>query len=56
MYETPSECEDLFRTYSIRYILISNAERYNYDIDYEFFSSNCKLIFNNPSAQIYQIN
>ena len=56
MYETPSECEDLFRTYSIRYILIGNAERYNYDIDYEFFSSNCKLIFNNPSAQIYQIN
>ena len=56
MYEVPSECEELFRTYNIRYILISNAERYNYDIDYEFFSSSCKLIFNNPSAQIYQIN
>lgn len=53
MYEFPSENEQIFRDYGIKYILISNAERYNYDIDYDYFTSNCVLLFENSSAQIF---
>ena len=55
MYESPSENKDLFRNYGIEYILISNAERYNYDIDYDYFTSNCILMFENNAAQVYHL-
>ncbi len=56
MYETPEQSKDLFETYGVNYILISNAERYNYDIDLDYIKKNCPLIFANSSAEIYQVN
>ena len=43
MFEYPEENADLFRKYGVKYILISNAERGNYDIDYAYFNAHAKI-------------
>ncbi|MBQ2201390.1 MAG: hypothetical protein II412_02360, partial [Clostridia bacterium] len=56
MYEYPSEHTDLFRKYGIRYILISNAERGNYEIDYTFYNTNAEVVAQNDSGRLYRLN
>lgn len=55
MYEQPETSADLFREYNVSYILVGNAERYNYAVDLDTIKKNCSLIFENSSAQIYRI-
>lgn len=55
MYEHPSESIDLFDKYGIDYVLFSNAERYNYECDEDFFSDNGTLVFENNAAAIYRL-
>ena len=56
MFEHPEENAALFETYGVRYILVSNAERYNYDIDYAFLNSRCEVIAQTPSGTLYRVN
>lgn len=56
MYEQPANHTDLFSKYGINYVLISNAERYNYDIDMDWFIENGSLVFENNAAQIYRMS
>ena len=55
MYEQPGESRDLFETYGVHYILISNAERYNYEIDYDFLSENCRILTENTAGTLYYL-
>lgn len=56
MYESPSEHADLFRRYGIRYILISNAERGSYEIDYAFYNANAEVVAQDDSGKLYRLN
>ena len=56
MYEHPSENPDLFEKYGIDYVLFSNAERYNYECDEDFFSNHGVLVFENGSAAVYRLD
>lgn len=56
MYEHPAESTDLFRQYGIRYVLISNAERGNYDIDYAYFNSHGEIVAENESGKLYKMD
>lgn len=55
LYEYPAECLDLFDAYGVDYVLLSNAERYNYAVDESYFRSNCESVFENSSATIYKL-
>ena len=55
MYEHPSENPDLFAKYGIDYVLFSNAERYNYDCDEDYFAGSGELVFENEAAAIYRL-
>lgn len=55
MYESPSESADLFKQYNVKYVLISNAERGSYEIDYAFFNTNAEIIAQNDSGMLYRI-
>ena len=55
MYEAPAENAALFQKYGVDYVMISNAERYNYDLDETFFLQNGTLVFENGSASIYKL-
>ena len=56
MYEDPANHSDLFERYHVKHILISNAERGNYDIDYEFFNANATIVCSNDSGLLYRLN
>lgn len=56
MYESPSESKDLFETYHVRYVLISNAERSKYQLNETWFQENGTLLFENNSARIYELH
>lgn len=56
MYENPSSHLDLFERYHIKHVLISNAERGSYDIDYAFFDANAEIICSNDSGLLYRLN
>ena len=56
MYERPAESADLFRQYGIRYVLISNAERGTYDIDYEYFRTYGEIAAENEAGTLYRLN
>ena len=56
MYEEPSGASELFRQYSVRYVLISNAERGNYDIDYGYFNANGEVVAENRAGKLYRLN
>ena len=56
MYEYPSENADLFTEYGVRYVLISNAERSNYDVDYAYFAQNGEVAAQNASGILYRLN
>ncbi len=54
MFEEPALHKELFSKYHVQYVLISNAERYNYDLDESWFSTNCTKLFENDSATLYE--
>ena len=56
MYETPAQCEDLFSTYHVGYVLISNAERGNYQIDETYFRSHGTVVAENEAGLLYRLN
>ena len=56
MYETPAQCEDLFSTYHVGYVLISNAERGNYQIDEAYFRSHGTVVAENEAGLLYRLN
>ena len=56
MYEDPANHSDLFERYHVKHILISNAERGNYDINYEFFNANATIVCSNDSGLLYRLN
>ena len=47
---------DLFERYEIRYILISNAERGNYDIDYAYFNQHGTVAAETPAGRLYRLD
>ncbi len=55
MYEEPDANRNLFAQYGVRYILISNAERNNYDIDYGFLEQNCSIVTQNSAGTLYRL-
>ena len=55
MYEAPNENLDLFGKYRVKYILISNAERHNYDIDEAFLHERCECVARNSSGELYKL-
>ena len=55
MYEEPAKNLDLFRKYGVQYVLVSNAERGNYDIDYDFFRENAEIVVQNGSGTLYRL-
>ena len=55
MYEEPSAHPDLFERYHVKHVLISNAERGNYDIDYAFFNTNAEIVCENNSGILYRL-
>lgn len=55
MYEEPEKNLSLFRQYNVRYVLISNAERMNYQIDYAYFKSTGTVIAENAAGVFYAL-
>ena len=56
MYEEPASSEQLFRKYGVDYVLVSNAERYQYQWDEAWFEANGTVVFANAAARIYRLN
>ncbi|MBR0082030.1 MAG: hypothetical protein IJP98_04755 [Clostridia bacterium] len=56
MYEAPAENEALFEKYGVDYVLLSNAEWYNYNPDADYFAENATLVFQNSAASVYQLH
>lgn len=57
MYEQPELYFDsLAEKYGVDYVLISDAERANYDIDYDYFAERFSVFYQNDSVTIYQVN
>ena len=56
MYESPAQCETLFSTYHVGYVLISNAERMNYEIDKAYFDSHGTVVAENEAGLLYRLN
>ncbi len=56
MFENPEGNRDLFQRYGVKYVLISNAERWNYDIDYSFLQENGTVVAQNDSGVLYRIH
>ncbi len=55
MYESPAQCENLFSTYHVGYVLISNAERMNYEIDKAYFDSHGTIVAENEAGLLYRL-
>ncbi len=55
MYEQPQENRALFEQYGVRYILVSNAERNNYEIDYHFLETQCSVAAQNCAGTLYRL-
>ncbi len=57
MYEQPELYFDsLAEKYGVDYVLISDAERANYDIDYDYFTERFSVFYQNDSVIIYQVH
>ncbi len=56
MFEDPKHSDALFRKYGVEYVLISNAERGNYEIDYGYFEQNGTVVAQNDSGILYRLN
>ncbi len=56
MYEEPSDAAELFETYHVGYVLVSNPERWNYEIDYGYFNENGEVVAENSAGKLYRLN
>lgn len=56
MFEDPEGNAELFRKYGVRYVLVTNAERQNYDIDYSYFNANGTVVAQTDAGLLYQIH
>ena len=56
MYEDPSNHLELFERYNVKHVLISNAERGSYDVDYAFFNEHAEIVCSNDSGLLYRLN
>jgi len=57
MYEQPEEYfNKLAKRFNVDYVLISDAERANYTIDYDYFAEHFSVFYQNDSVIIYQVN
>ena len=56
MFEDPAEYADLFRKYSVKYVLVTNAERMNYTIDYEYFNAHATIVAQTDAGLLYKLN
>ena len=55
MFEDPIYHLDLFRQYGVQYILVTNAERSNYEIDYTYFNANCDIVAKTDAGFLYKL-
>ena len=55
MFEYPEDSSELFEKYNVRYVLITNAERMNYDIDYAYFAEHGTVVAQTPSGMLYRL-
>ena len=56
MFEDPASHLDLFRQYGVQYILVTNAERSNYEIDYTYFNANCETVAKTDAGLLYKLH
>ncbi len=56
MFENPSQNEDLFRKYGVTHVLLTNAERMTYDVDYSYFAEHGTVVAQNSSGMLYRWN
>lgn len=56
MFEEPKNNLELFEKYNVKYVLISNAERWNYDIDYSYLDAHGTVIARNEAGVMYRLN
>ena len=55
MFENPADNLDLFSEYGVDYIYISAYETSVYDIDWDYFLSHCKTIYNQDGIMILDV-
>ena len=55
MYEAPADNLQLFAQYGVKYILISNAERGSYNIDYPYFEEHAEVVAKNEAGRLYRL-
>ncbi len=55
MFEEPEKNASLFERYGVEYVLVSNAERWNYTIDYSYLSNHAEIIAQNEAGKLYRI-
>lgn len=56
MFEDPGSHPDLFRQYGVQYILVTNAERSNYEIDYAYYNANCEIVAKTDAGFLYKLH
>ena len=56
MFEQPAACAELFEKYNVRYVLMSNAERMTYDVDYAYFDAHGAVVAQNDAGMLYKLN
>ena len=55
MFEAPTDNEDLFEEYGIRYVYIGSSERSNFVIDMDYFEANGTLLYDQNGIQVYEL-
>lgn len=56
MYEAPYDATELFQKYSVDYIVITDYERGEFNVNEFWFDNNCYLLFSNNETKLYAIN
>jgi hypothetical protein len=56
MFAFPEKYFDLFDKYHVDYVYIGDYERYEFDIDEEYFRENFKIVFENEEVVLYSIS
>ena len=55
MFETPGDNIQLFDKYDVDYVVIGSQEKGNYDIDFEWFSKNCGIVYENGFTSLLKL-
>ena len=55
MFEAPTDHENLFEEYGIRYVYIGSSERSNFVIDMDYFEANGTLLYDQNGIQVYEL-